>query len=232
MKKKQAKIGARLAIGIDPGLKGALLITDGVHAIDWVAMPTLVMEPFGERVNGEMVEGHLMNWNRNIACGKPCSVFLERAKPMAMGSTYAFNYGMDFMATMLAVERTGLPTRLVEAHTWAKVMHEGTDPNLRPKARSEAALLLRYPRAFEQLPRTPKSKRLLDGPMDAFLIGTHGLGLPDTGAGTERFQAAVQATLAQALLPPRKCPFCGQKTMVAGRCRRMGCDSDDVGTFY
>jgi len=223
MKKKQAKIGERLAIGIDPGLKGALLITDGVHAIDWVAMPTLVMEPFGERVNGEMVEGHLMNWNRNIARGKPCEVFLERAKPMAMGSSYAFNYGMDFMATMLAVERTGLPTRLVEAHTWAKVMHEGTDPNLRPKARSEAALLLWYPRAFEQLPRTPKSKRLLDGPMDAFLIGTHGLGLP--------YQDVIAAG-GQEEGRARKCPFCGQKTMVAGRCRRMGCDSDGIGTFY
>lgn len=159
-----------LVLGIDPGLKGAFVLTDGVDFCQIFAMPLLKMKK-ETRVDFGKVLLYLQNLKKEFG---EVPIFLERAKPLAMGSKFAFNYGRDFEKIIIAISFSKLWAKLVEPSAWTKEMHEGLDPDLKAKAKSMLAMKKLYPHMVARLPVRPRGK-IDDGPVDAFLIAMYGL---------------------------------------------------------
>jgi hypothetical protein len=156
-------------LGIDPGINGAFVITDGKFLRSY-PMPIVV--------NGkEKLIDFDGVWARLSAIKTahgPIHVFLERAVPMAMGSKGAFTYGRGFEALIIALNLHKFPLTHVEPNRWTKEMHEGISADLKPKARSLIAVKRLYPHLVKSLPKKPKGG-LHDGPIDALLIAGYGL---------------------------------------------------------
>lgn len=157
-------------LGIDPGLKGSFVLTDGDRYIRIFDMP--VDADFDRKKVSFIGVCAILNEVEKLSSRKP-RVFLERAKPMAMGSGYAFNYGRDFQSLVIAL--IGWHVQLVEPSTWAKSMHEGIAKDLKPKAKSAIAVRDIFPHLISALPVRPKAKDFHDGPVDALLIAGYGL---------------------------------------------------------
>lgn len=155
-------------LAIDPGINGAFVLTDGRKLETW-AMPIKLVGK-DKLINFEGVLRILHNAQEKA---RP-HVFLERALPMAMGSKHAFNYGRGFAALEIAIGLVGFPYTLVDPPKWSKVMHEGINSDLKPKAKSLIAVERLCPELFKKLPRNQKGK-VLEGPMDGLLIATYGL---------------------------------------------------------
>ncbi len=86
------------------------------------------------------------------------------------GATQNFNFG-SIWGQVRGVVST-YPHRLVTPAQWQKVVHEGVDTKLEPKARS----LIAYKQLAPNLPLPTNSKgKLDDNIMDAFLISIYGL---------------------------------------------------------
>lgn len=164
-------------LGIDPGINGAFVVTDG-HVLESHAMP-IVVAGKEKLIHFAGVQELLLLVHKRHG---HIHVFLERAVPMAMGSKGAFTYGRGFEALVIALGLAGFPITHVEPARWAKEMHEGISADLKPKARSLIAVKRLYPRLVGSLPKRPKGG-LHDGPIDALLIA--GYGLRKLG-GTER----------------------------------------------
>lgn len=155
-------------LGVDPGLKGSFCVTDGSDFVKFREMP-LNSE---KRVDFGKVKETLKALSLN---GVVRTVYLERAKPLAMGSKYAFNYGRDYECIYRALLEMGFTVIEVEPSHWAKVMHEGIDKNLRPKAKSQIAVKKWFPRLVAEIPKRPRAGDFEEGPMDALLIAGFGL---------------------------------------------------------
>lgn len=159
-----------LALGIDPGFSGAFVLTDGAGFLKIWPMP-LVVIPGGDRtISFDGVHELLSQVFEEY---RP-HAFLERAKPIAMGSKGAFNYGRGFAALEIAIELIGMPVTYVEPSTWTKYMHEGLSTDLRPKAKSIMAVKRLYPKLAKVLPTNTKGA-LQDGPIDALLIAGYAI---------------------------------------------------------
>lgn len=165
-----------IVLGIDPGLKGAFVLFDGAEFLEIFLMPVVKTDK-ENRVNFCRILEWLEAVKKDLGV---VPVFLERAKPLAMGSKFAFNYGRDFEKIVLAIHLAGLKKRLrqIEPSVWTKVMHEGLDPDLKPKAKSLKALHKLYPQLVAWMPQKPRGG-IQDGPIDAFLIAAYALGLQD-----------------------------------------------------
>lgn len=158
-------------LGIDPGLSGAFVLTDGESETEILLMP--VVSGKEKRVDF----GRVLLWLEFVKKRfGVIPVFLERAKPLAMGSKFAFNYGRDFEKIVLAIHLSGLKKSLrqVEPSAWTKEMHQGLSPDLKPKAKSLIAVEKLCPHLVGDLPRRPKGA-LMDGPVDALLIAGYGI---------------------------------------------------------
>lgn len=156
-------------LGIDPGLKGALVIFDGK---EFISLPMPVIENGKDRFvefDGihEMLSD-LVDVHGEINC------YLERAVSFGMGTKGAFNYGRGFAAIEIAIELLKLPVTYVEPGKWAKEMHQGISSDIKPKAKSLIAVKRLFPKLVEDLPRDKKGN-FLDGPIDALLIAAYGL---------------------------------------------------------
>ncbi len=160
----------RLALGIDPGISGAFVITDGFTFMKVWGMP-LVVEGKNKSVEFDGIHELLTEVIDGFGLDH---VYLERAIPMAMGSKGAFNYGRGFAAIEIAIELVRIPVTYVEPQKWAKEMHEGMSQDLKPKAKSLLAVKRLYPSLVASLPKNTKGV-LLDGPVDALLIAGYGL---------------------------------------------------------
>lgn len=156
-------------VGIDPGINGAFVLTDGEKVSTWV-MPiaitgkdkTILFAGVYELLSGiERREGKV-------------HVFLERAIPFAMGSKSAFSYGRGFEAIVVALELLKLPVTHIDPGKWAKEMHEGISADLKPKVKSGIAAQRLFPQLVAQLPKKPKGGTH-DGFIDALLIAGYGL---------------------------------------------------------
>lgn len=164
--------GATLSVvlGIDPGLSGAFVITDGNSYLRSYPMPLKISGkeksiPFGE----VLALLSKLQWDHGRF-----PVFLERAVSFGMGTKAAFNYGRGFEAIMIAIANQELPLTLVEPGKWTKEMHEGISSDMKPKVKSAIAVDRLYPQLVGLLPRRPKGG-FLDGPVDALLIAGYGL---------------------------------------------------------
>lgn len=160
-----------MVLGVDPGLSGSFCLFDGGENVEFFMMPTIVVSK-EKRVDF----GKVLLWLEGVK--KRYGVipaYLERAKPMAMGSKFAFNYGRDFEKVVLAIHLAGFKKRLkqVDPSIWTKEMHDGIDRDIKSKAKSLIALNDLYPLMVAHVPRRPKGA-LHDGPVDAFLIAAFG----------------------------------------------------------
>lgn len=156
-------------LGVDPGVSGALVLTDGRTLKNW-PMP-ITVNGKDKSVHFEGVSKLLRKirlWHGDV------HVFLERAMPMAQGMKSAFNYGRGFEAVVIAISIHKLPVTLVEPGKWSKEMHEGVNGDLKAKAKSLIAVQRLYPKLVAALPRNTKGN-LLDGPIDALLIAGYGM---------------------------------------------------------
>lgn len=158
-----------MILGIDPGLTGAFVLTNGRQIQVW-PMPILV--------NGKdkAIDFHGVREILKLAQTglKDFHIYLERAIPMAMGSKHAFNYGRGFAAIEIAILLSGLPVTYIEPSKWAKVMHEGVSGDLKAKAKSMIAATRLFPILVRRLPQTRKGLPH-DGFIDALLIAGYGL---------------------------------------------------------
>ncbi len=156
-------------IGIDPGISGAIILTDGEKEIRWAAIP------IGPDRSVSFSDFHavMSAFGGEDFSNRP-HVFLERAVSFGMGTKSAFNYGRGFEAITIALGLLKFPYTLVEPAKWTKVMHEGTAANLKPKARSLIAVQRLFPTLVGALPKKPRGG-IHDGFIDALLIAGYGL---------------------------------------------------------
>lgn len=157
-------------LGIDPGISGAFVVTNGANQLVSWNMPLDIVGK-EKAIAFEAVQDILTDVKNYFGS---VHIFLERAVPMAMGSKGAFTYGRGFEALVIAIRLSELPVTLVEPARWTKEMHEGISQDLKPKVRSLQAVQRLYPQLVGQLPKKPKGG-LLDGPVDALLIAGYGL---------------------------------------------------------
>lgn len=156
-------------VAIDPGINGAIVVTDGKKLRQW-PMP-LAVNGKEKAVSFYGVRNMLSNIFRDYGV---LHVYLERAVPMAMGSKGAFSYGRGFEALIIAIELHEAPLTLVEPAKWTKEMHEGISNDMRPKVKSLIAVKRLFPHLVASLPTKPKGG-LHDGPIDALLIAGYAL---------------------------------------------------------
>jgi hypothetical protein len=154
-----------IALGIDPGIKGALVFVD-TQAVDG----DLVFHPMPVNAQSEIDFDELHRILVEYDCDH---IFLERAVPFAQGAKAAFNYGRGFAAVEIAIQFCGKSVTYVEPGKWAKEMHQGIDADLKPKAKTLIAMKRLFPNV--SIPLTPKSKKPHDGFIDAFMIAQWGL---------------------------------------------------------
>jgi hypothetical protein len=172
-------------LGVDPGLKGAFLLTEGSYIRSQMPMP-IVTDGKDQSVDFKVVSQFLGAAGKH----KP-HVFLERPVSFGMGTKGAFTYGRGFEAIVIALQVNAMPFTLVEPSRWAKEMHEGTSASLKPKVRSLIAARRLFPGLIEQLPKRAKGG-YHDGFVDALLIAGYGLRRLGAGkGGSERVQGVI-----------------------------------------
>lgn len=160
-----------MVLGIDPGLTGALVLTDGLKMQNW-RMPT---RPAGkDREVDPIGIFSLLEIFKKTRRMDRFHIYLERAIPYAMGSKGAFTYGRGFAALEIAIECLHLPVTYVEPQKWTKEMHQGISSDLKPKAKSLVAVKRLYPRLISVIPAN-KNGALDEGVVDALLIAGYGL---------------------------------------------------------
>ncbi len=164
---KKSNFGPAI-LGIDPGLSGAFVLTDGKSLLWWPM-------PVDSNGKDRLVDFKgVLETLKRITLNHDFHVALERALPMAMGSKHAFNYGRGFAALEIAIGLLGLPVTYVEPQKWAKEMHAGISADLKPKAKSLIAAKRLYPKLVAVLP-TGRQGKVNEGPLDALLIAAYGL---------------------------------------------------------
>lgn len=156
-------------VGVDPGINGAFVLTDGQKVSTWT-MPIAITGKDKTILFAGVYEVLAGIERRD---GKP-HVFLERAIPFAMASKSAFSYGRGFETILIALELLKFPVTLVDPGKWAKEMHEGISTDLKPKIKSGIAAQRLFPQLVAQLPKKPKGGTH-DGFIDALLIAGYGL---------------------------------------------------------
>ena len=157
-------------LAIDPGHKGAFVLHDGKSLFKWWPMP-LESDSKSKWVSYPKVHRLLQRIQAEF---HDVHVYLERAKPMAMGSKGAFSYGRDFAALEIAIFSWSIPCTYIEPSTWTRVIHEGIRNDLQTKAKSLVAVKRLLPKLVPKLPTNIKGT-YLDGPIDALLIAHYAI---------------------------------------------------------
>lgn len=160
------KRGANV-IAIDPGIQGAFcLITP--TGVTFRKMPIQVSGK-NRDVDFSAVLEILAEFDQKVET----HLFLERAKPIAMGSAHAFNYGRGFAALEIAIRISEIPVTYVEPHVWMKEIFEGLSPDLKPKSKAQIAVRRLCP-AYLSAVEKNRNGKLHEGMVDALLIGEYG----------------------------------------------------------
>lgn len=159
-------------VGIDPGLKGALVaIESGRKVLFSHPMPLIG----GKEIDLAEVRALLVSAKeRAERLQVPVTVVLEkvRSRPgQGVVSMFTFGRGLGMIEGLVA--GLSMPIQQVTPQAWVKELHEGIDQKLSAKARSMLVVRRLYPDL--NLLATPRSKKLHDGLIDAALIATYGL---------------------------------------------------------
>jgi hypothetical protein len=154
-------------LGIDPGIAGAFVLTNGAMLETWL-MP-ITVNGKDKQINFDKV--HEILW-KILEEHPDTHVYLERAVSFGMGTKAAFNYGYGFACIVIALELHKMTYTLVEPGKWTKEMHEGISGDLKPKVKSGMAVKRLYPKLVAML---PTKAGMHDGLIDALLIAGYGL---------------------------------------------------------
>lgn len=153
-----------VVVGIDPGLRGAIvLLKDGDPVQHW-DMPTLTLEKV--RYPDYLALGKLLETLQ------PKHIFVEKAHSMPdQGSAGTFNYGVGQGLILAACMR--YPFALIRSELW----HRYTDSllplsaqALNPKERA----LETWKRLWPEIPVPRRVRAIHDGVIDGALIGFYG----------------------------------------------------------
>lgn len=155
-----------LVMGIDPGISGAFVITDGNKFLKSYLMPI-------EKQSGQSLID-FGGVQTILTKFSSFSVFMERPVSFGMGTKGAFSYGRGFEALLIALKLSHISFTLIEPAKWTKEMHQGISSDLKPKVKSLIAAKRLYPKLVDILP-SKRNGILLDGPVDALLIAGYGL---------------------------------------------------------
>jgi hypothetical protein len=154
-----------MILAIDPGVAGAIVLTDCKTEFVFHEMPIVL--------NGKEKEIDFDKLRTIIQILGGSHVFLERSVSFGMGTKGAFNYGRGFAAVEIAIKLCGKPVTYVESFKWTKVMHEGISNDLKPKVKSDIAIKRLFPQFIPLIPCGKKGK-LHEGVVDALLIAGYG----------------------------------------------------------
>lgn len=163
-------------VGIDPGLKGALVCLEshgpGKRPVVRVAEPVPLV--------GKQYD--VPGMRQLLAAAEPDCVYLEQVGAFhGASSKSSFSFGMGFGLWLGLVAGLRLPMVLVTAPKWMRVMHAGIAPSESTKKRSELAC----GRLLPALVLKPGKRRVShDGLADAALVALYGI--RDRGHGNER----------------------------------------------
>lgn len=155
-------------LGIDPGLKGAFVVTNGDNDLRIYPMP---LNPGDDLISFKGVVAVLADIQKRHS---KLPVFLEKPVSFGMGTKGAFSYGRGYECLLIALDEYLFPYELVEPKRWTKAMHKGLEEDLKPKPKSLLAVQKFFPKLVGWLPKNKKGK-FLDGPVDALLIAGYGL---------------------------------------------------------
>jgi hypothetical protein len=140
-------------IGIDPGLKGALVLLKNGNVQDVAAMPLI-----GKELDLTELIAILEEWlGTDSEHNYACHIFIEDVHAI-FGSSAAgtFTFGFVCGALRALVSSMKVPYTLVQPKKWQKVMYQGI-PEMRnaPKKLTKAELVAK---SLGEKVRTPKAK--------------------------------------------------------------------------
>lgn len=156
-----------IVAAIDPGRTGGIVILDDIgRVIEMTPMPLLEGEMDPWTIYDTLKTLIRLEDRLNV------SVFLERAQAFrGQGISSTFNYGVGFGFVQMAIVALQLPYTLVTPQRWQKVMFQGTDSKLDPKARAAIAATRLAGISFKA---TERSKKPHEGMVDAYLLAEYG----------------------------------------------------------
>lgn len=142
--------------GIDPGLKGALMVLDSNRQI----VAKMPMGTLDQTINFlSALKGNLI-------------VMIEKAQARPGNGTVAmFNYGQGYGEILGVMATLGIPHMMVHPATWTKRMHAGQSKDLEAKARSLKAVGQLFPGL--DLRASERCKIQHDGLVDALLLAEY-----------------------------------------------------------
>jgi len=144
-------------IGVDPGLKGALVLLHDGEVQDKVAIPII-----GKIFDLNEFTAILEEWTDfDGDIDKDCHIFIEDVHAIFGSSAAAtFTFGFVVGSIQAIVSTLGVPYTLVQPKKWQKVIYQGI-PEMRnaPKKLTKAELV---DKALGKKVRTPKAKGSLN----------------------------------------------------------------------
>jgi len=162
-----------MILGVDPGGKGALVTLDYFGKLEsFIPMPmTKTNKPYdAAEVDVNLLESYVKSV---LALDPNVFAFCERPSSYGMLSSSAFTYGFNFALLSKVLERYCSNLTYVQSGTWTRVIHEGEDKDLKPKAKS----LLVFGKLYSMEPKYlfgKLNKASLEGLVDAMLIAEYG----------------------------------------------------------
>ncbi len=149
--------------GVDPGKNGGLVILDVTGSL--IAKSTMFYQ--------DKIEYDPIAYQDFLLQNKVKHVVIEKVSAMpGNGSVSMFNFGQAYAFCRIVPILLKIPFTLVTPQAWQRVMHQGLDKSLPPKARS----LIIYNRLYPHicLLSTSRCKKPHDGMLDAILIAEYG----------------------------------------------------------
>lgn len=156
------------ALGIDPGLTGALaLYNPASDLLEVWDMPTFVM-PKGKGKRTELDLYGLANILDSIAPRKAFALIEQVGPTPQMGVTSAFSFGGSFWAARMACAAHFIPIQMVAPQTWKRALDVPGGAGKTDAVRARASALL--PRHSHHWTRAKD-----DGRAEAALIALYGV---------------------------------------------------------
>lgn len=155
-------------VGIDPGLKGAIVVMNVTkHVVPNGAVTELMVMPNNLIKLVDMLEVYNRDGN------KIRMVYIEKAQAMPkQGVSSMFKYGMGYGELLGILYALRLPHGLVHPRVWCKTMHAGLSAKASAKERSKEAVKRLFPDVNTLA--TSRSTKPHEGIIDALLITEFG----------------------------------------------------------
>jgi len=154
-------------LGVDPGLKGGLILL----SMEGKIAGHLCMPLTGKNKSYEVPELDTKKLRDYLEKERTITnIYCELPTSYGMLSNSAFSYGYNFALLSKTLEGYTENVKYVQPHIWSKVLHEGQSKDLKGKAKSKIV----FDRLFAGHSFGKIAKASFDGLMDAALIAEYG----------------------------------------------------------